>query len=88
MWLIIVFLVVGFTLGRFDLLPFNLEQITDPLVFGGLFLLIFSMGLQVGANPEVISKLDQLGLKAIMLAAGAIAGSLAFISVFDYYGRR
>ncbi len=87
MWIIIVSLVIGFGLGYFNLLPAKMKELTNYLVFGGLFLLIFSMGLQVGANPEVINKLDHLGLQAIMLAAGTIIGSLVFILIFEYYWR-
>ena len=85
MWIIMISLLIGLGLGYFDFLPAKLNKITDYLVFGGLFLLIFNMGIQIGANPEVIKNLGQLGLEAVMLAAGAVTGSLVTMLTMEYY---
>ncbi|MBI3003061.1 MAG: hypothetical protein HYY54_05495, partial [candidate division NC10 bacterium] len=42
----------------------------------GLAVLLFSMGVRIGGNPQLLSSLPALGLKAAVLAAGAVLGSV------------
>jgi uncharacterized transporter YbjL len=83
MWIIILALVVGLLVGYFNLLPSLLKNGTTYLVSGGLFLLLFIMGVQLGANPEVVDSLAKLGFKAVMLATGAIIGSLIMVIIIN-----
>ncbi len=41
------------------------------------------MGLKTGLNREVMDNLGTYGLKSLLLALGAIAGSLLFVVAFD-----
>jgi hypothetical protein len=50
---------------------------------GMVFLLIFLMGVKTGINQEVMAGLGIFGVKALLLALGAIAGSLLFVVAFD-----
>lgn len=42
-----------------------------------IYLMLFCLGLEVGANPNVISQLDTLGLEALIITLGTVAGSAA-----------
>jgi hypothetical protein len=48
-----------------------------------VFVLIFLMGLKMGLNEIVMDNLGTYGLNALLLALGAIAGSLVFVVAFD-----
>ena len=50
---------------------------------GMVFVLIFLMGVKTGVNAEVMAGLGAFGLRALALALGAIAGSLALVAAFD-----
>ncbi len=41
-----------------------------------ILLLLFSLGIMVGANPHVMNNLDSIGLNAFIIAAGATMGSI------------
>jgi hypothetical protein len=48
-----------------------------------VIVLIFAMGLKTGLNRDVMDNLGSYGLKSLLLALGAIAGSLLFVVAFD-----
>ena len=48
-----------------------------------VILLIFAMGVKTGLNREVMDNLGAYGLKSLLLALGAIAGSLLLVVAFD-----
>lgn len=56
----------------------------NPSVRGSIFLLLFFLGVSVGSNREVLLNLGTLGLDALVLAVGAIAGSIA-LAVLVYH---
>ncbi|AGB41714.1 Membrane protein of unknown function (DUF340) [Halobacteroides halobius DSM 5150] len=87
MWLIIGSLIIGLTIGFLDLVPDNVAKFSDYLVLGGLFLLLFTMGVEIGANPQILSNLEQIGFKAIILAVGSIIGSIILILFFELSGK-
>lgn len=47
------------------------------------FLLLF-LGLSIGVNDVIMSKLYELGIDALILAAGAILGSIVLTYPIDY----
>lgn len=53
----------------------------NPSVRGSIFLLLFFLGVSVGTNREVLMNLGTLGFRALVLAIGAIAGSIALAVV-------
>ena len=79
MVVIIVALVVGFLVARLDLLPQVASKGAGKIGHVALIVLLFSMGLSLGANPELISALPNLGLKALMLSLGSIFGSVLLV---------
>ena len=43
-----------------------------------IWVLLFLLGIEVGANPRIINGLQTLGLEAVILALGGSAGSVFF----------
>jgi len=61
----------------------------DRLTDWCIYLLLVVMGLSVGGNHQVLSRLDSVGLQAGVLAVGAIAGSLLLVQLVSLaLGRR
>ncbi|QDX39682.1 lysine exporter LysO family protein [Salarchaeum sp. JOR-1] len=63
------------------------------LISVGLVVLLFLMGLRLGASESVVANLGQIGLYAFVLALGSVAGSVAcayairgFLPSFDAAG--
>ena len=42
-----------------------------------IWALLFCLGIEVGMNPQVINRLSDLGLEALVLCLAGMAGSLA-----------
>jgi len=53
------------------------------LVTGLIYLLLFLLGITVGADEMIISNLDKIGIEALLLTIGAVTGSI-IISWFTY----
>ncbi len=41
-----------------------------------IWILLFVLGLEVGSNPQIVSNLGKLGLDALIITLGAVAGSI------------
>lgn len=67
---------LGCLVGALHLVPPAALPWVDRLLAAGLTVLLFSMGVSIGANPEVLGNLPALGLKSALLAAGAVLGSV------------
>ncbi|GAB6100361.1 hypothetical protein JCM16358_22400 [Halanaerocella petrolearia] len=83
MWIIIFSLILGLLIGNLQLLPEYVLDLADYLVLGGLLLLLFTMGLQIGADPQIVNSLNQIGLNAFILALGSVLGSIIIMLVFE-----
>ena len=49
----------------------------------GLAVLLALMGARIGSSPEILGTVGTLGMKAAILAAGAIAGSVLLVWAFS-----
>lgn len=49
-----------------------------------LVVVIFTMGMKIGSDEQVINSLHTIGIKALLMVIGALAGSILFV----YLGRR
>lgn len=74
-------LALGFLLARFNVLPKSIQTIVPKIGSLALVVLLFSMGISLGANPELITSLPTLGLKAVFLSLGTILGSLLLVGI-------
>ncbi|MGM0502430.1 MAG: LysO family transporter [Bacillota bacterium] len=85
MQIIIASLIIGICIGYFNLLPNKITDLAHYLILGGLFILLFVMGFEIGNNDRILQNLDQIGLEAILLAGSSIIGSVAMILIFASY---
>lgn len=79
MLLLIGAVVLGFLVARLGLLPQFIQKRMGQISTSALFLLLFSMGIAMGSNPEIIANLPKLGGKALVLSISAIIGSVLFV---------
>lgn len=80
---VIALLTLGILLG---FLLSNKEKIigyVDQLTNWSIYLLLFLLGISVGVNEKIIKNFGEIGIKATILTAGAILGSVV-ISYFTY----
>lgn len=61
--------IFGFLLRKKELK--NIGKIISILIW----LLLFLLGLEVGANPQIISGLTNLGFEALIITCAAVLGS-------------
>ena len=76
MIILISLFLLGILLGWMFRKIEKLEAISGRLTFASIALLLFLLGLGVGANDEVRNHLDTLGLTALLIAVFSIAGSI------------
>ncbi len=51
-------------------------KIIGKLITGFIFLLLFFLGIAVGHNDTIVSNLTTIGLQALIITMGALAGSV------------
>jgi len=83
MWMIVLFFVVGILLGRLLSIHQLLIRVADQLAMASVLLLLFVLGLSVGLNHEVLAHFGTLGLQAVILTLGAIAGSVTAVQLLN-----
>lgn len=74
MIIVISLMVCGIILG-YALKERNLKFV-QKLINYAIFLLLFLLGITVGANGEVMNNLDSIGLEALLITLAAITGSI------------
>lgn len=79
MLLLIGAVALGFLVARLGFLPQFIQKRMGQISTFALFLLLFSMGIAMGSNPEIIANLPKLGGKALVLSISAIIGSVLFV---------
>ncbi|MTI67960.1 MAG: lysine exporter LysO family protein [Firmicutes bacterium] len=72
---IILAVVIGIFTGYF-LLPESILTSTGLIIDIGLCLLLFFVGIEIGKNKEVITKIKKMGLKILLIPIMIIIGSL------------
>lgn len=83
MWMILVTLIVGFIIGRIGLIPERFRKYTHWITMGGLIFLLISMGAALSSNPDVLARVSELGLQALILAVAGIAGSVLCVWILQ-----
>jgi uncharacterized membrane protein YbjE (DUF340 family) len=74
MFIVIAFMLVGIGVGYF-FRRFKFRFI-HRIILTLIWLLLFLLGLEVGANDVVVNQFGKLGFDAFLLAAGATLGSV------------
>ncbi len=59
------------------------RKVVGKLILLFIFLLLFFLGISVGSNEQVIRNFPVLGLQALLITSGALAGSI-LLSWFVY----
>lgn len=88
MLLILAAVLLGCLLGTLHVVPPPLFPWPDRLMAAGLVVLLFSMGVRIGGNPQLLSSLPALGVKAAVLAAGAVLGSVLVAWILEQWRSR
>jgi uncharacterized membrane protein YbjE (DUF340 family) len=66
----------GIILGYLVRNKIELIKYVDHAIRVSIYLLLFLLGISVGANRTVMDNLGSLGFNALLLAAGAVASSV------------
>jgi hypothetical protein len=90
MFLIIFFLTAGILAGFFLRRKKGIIMLADKVASVAVCLLLFFLGLSVGDNDVIISSFPKLGIQALALTGGAVAGSVIISYLVHVYvfGRR
>jgi len=73
---VLLFLAAGMLVGYLFRARKNVAAAAGRATVWSLYLLIFLLGISVGTNATVMRALGTLGIQALILSAGAIAGSV------------
>jgi len=76
---------LGMLLGYFRILPPRALKFVGWIILAGIVLLLFSMGVGLGSNPEIIKNLGRIGITALTLAVSTVGGSILSILVFEHH---
>lgn len=86
MFTVLVFLVAGTFLGIILRRQKWILKTADSATHWAIYLLLFLLGLSVGANETVMKSLATLGLQAFLLSSGAVLGSaVAAMGVYHWF---
>lgn len=76
---------IGFILRRKPMVKGRVERLIMPVIY----LLLFTMGISVGANQDVMQNISTLGVEALIITLGAVAGSIiAALIVFRLFFKK
>ncbi|HZJ73460.1 MAG TPA: LysO family transporter [Perlabentimonas sp.] len=76
MFTVLIVMVVGVFFGYFLRNRKKLVKFADKFTMWAIYLLLFLLGIAVGANEIIMKNLPRLGLKALIISLGGIAGSV------------
>ncbi|HHY20051.1 MAG TPA: lysine exporter LysO family protein [Firmicutes bacterium] len=75
----LIFLSLGFFVGRFFKIPINATKQISWVI---LLLMLFCLGFTVGSNRNVLQNIRSLGLQAIIICFATVAGSLLAVKLY------
>ncbi len=88
MWSIAVTVTLGIVFGIYIKWTDSLKKINSKFQVLGLTVLLFFMGVSIGSNPEIISNLSLIGLKAITFSLLTVIFSVLTIFTVTHMLRR
>lgn len=80
---ILIALVLGAIIGYFVKLSDRGTKINGRLQQIGVIFLLFSMGVSIGADSDIIKNLPSIGLKAFLFAVGTIGCSILAVYILS-----
>lgn len=75
----IAMLAIGIFIGVKGMSHKKILDQMDKLQLGALVVLLFVMGIRIGADNTVVSQVGDLGLKALIITVGAVVFSVLFL---------
>lgn len=85
MWTIIVILFIGLFLGRLNLIPEKILKYNSKLQHIGVIILLFTMGVTIGANKSIIHNIRNIGFKSFSYAVITSLLCIAFVYLFSNF---
>jgi len=79
MGFIFICLAAGGLIGFFKPPSKALAKYVNFATMAGLFILLVSMGAQLGSNKKVVADLGQMGFQAFVLAGMSVLGSICLV---------
>lgn len=76
MFIVIFFMVIGVLVGFF--LTNKLFNKISVVITVLIWLLLLLLGIEAGSNKELINSLGEIGIDALLITIGAVAGSVLF----------
>jgi len=80
---ILIALVLGAIVGYFLKLGEKGKNVNGKLQQLGVIFLLFSMGVSIGADKDIIKNLPSIGLKSFLFAVGTIGVSIVLIYILS-----
>ena len=80
---VIIIMTTGILIGYLLRNQQWIKKALGVLITWAIYLLLFILGISVGTNDTIINNLGSLGLNALLLTIGAVAGSV-IVSWFTY----
>ena len=84
MWIILVSLGLGGLAGYLNILPARVLSYLSPVTTLAIIGLLFAMGAKIGTNSELMAALGILGFQALVLALGAVSGSIGLVWFIEH----
>ncbi|MGD9976320.1 MAG: LysO family transporter [Bacteroidales bacterium] len=72
---VIVIMILGITTGYLIRSSVRLVKVNETLTTYAIYALLFSMGVSIGTNKEIVSSLHTLGVKALIISIAGVLGS-------------
>ncbi len=73
---VVLIMTAGIVTGYFIRNFKNIVKIADKLTVWAIYLLLFLLGVAIGANELIMKNLPTLGLKALYISVGGVLGSV------------
>jgi len=73
---VVIIMASGIVVGFIIKSRKRIIQANDKLTTWSIYALLFLMGIGIGANKTIMSSLHTLGLKALIISLGGVAGSI------------
>ena len=82
MLLIILFVVLGYSLGHFFMKE-KFKKLNQTLLNYWLLGLLFVMGISITLDPDIVSNFSSLGITSLIIAFFSVVGSVLFLSLLS-----
>lgn len=76
MFTVLIVMVVGVVFGYYLRNRKKAVKFADKFTMWAIYLLLFLLGIAVGANELIMKNLPKLGFKALVISLGGIGGSV------------